>query len=620
MDDLSLQGIAHFNAGRFAQAQACFHAAIASGDRRPETACFLAHVLDASSRIKEAAAQFASTLKRHPGHRPAYDGLAGLILRRGALPGAGAALRGALALKAGRRDLIATLRLCASAWRALGDFDSADAALTKALKLAPGDAAGRRLLLELLRERSQAALAAGLLESAEKTLRRAFALAPRDAATRILLLDVLRRRAQERFAAGDLDASEAILKQSLRLAPGDRTTRARLVETLGQRFHALRSAGRRREASALSRRILKLSPRDAHAAASRAEAVVARAVRLDRGGLSPRERFRALMKLGRHAEAIAVAEALLDAGPALADLRAFWDPWEWDERLPRAARRAEYEKLSRALAANPASPWLRYYRTDLAGPDGSGEDEAPAKRYGWMNAKFALAALLASRFGRAERLFRLALEHEPVDWRARAFLAEAYLCLRRTKDAYAEMDRALRKAPANEKGQVLAWRGAFDLWLGRYKEALPRLEEACRLDAQCAFCWKGAALLLLGKPKEALKQLDLTLKRYPLDFEARLWRGETKRVLGFHKEALQDLARVPQAVGTWALFNRALSKAALGDRPGMNADFDAIPQFIITHIHKKTRLTDREAVLQAGIKLSRGFRREEYRQAFWLKA
>ena len=68
----------------------------------------------------------------------------------------------------------------------------------------------------------------------------------------------------------------------------------------------------------------------------------------------------------------------------------------------------------------------------------------------------------------------------------------------------------------------------------------------------------------------------------------------------------------------WARFNRALVKAALGDKPGMIADFEAIPAFVVRHIQDKAGLTGIEEILQAGLRLSRGFRRDEYRQAIWM--
>ncbi len=733
MDDLSRQGIEHFNGGRFDQALRCFRAAIAAGADGPETRCLLAHALDGAGSPQKAATEFAAALKVFPRHLPAYAGLANLLLRRGALPGAAQALGRSLRLKPvgrdGRRKLIETLRLCADAWRAAGepraaekalnrafaldpknpesrrrivetlrlreqeylyernrrlealrqrgantgDFDIMEKSLRQALALAPCDPESRRLLLGVLRRRALAYLAAGKLEFAqkaarkalefapgdkeskclllevlharaapapdtlalaEKTLRKALALAPRDAETRRRLLDVLRRRAQARFAAGEFSAAERILRRALLFEPGDQETRERLVEALNLRARKLQSAGRRAQAAALSRRILRLQPADARARMSRGDvlyisgrtregrALLAQAVRRDGGSLTPSERFKTLMKLGRHREAVAAAESILDGSPTLADTRAFWDPWEWDERRPRSARRDELEKLEVSLQGETATPWLHYYRADLTGPGGLEHFERladyPPQRYGWMYFKAAMTALLAGCFKKAASWFTLALKHEPVDWRARCFLAETCLCLQRPELAYAEMERALSAAPPAEAGQVLAWRGAFDLWLGRYEEALVRLEEACRLDAQCAFCWKAGALLKLGRAGEALKLLDLTLKRYPLDFEAYVWRGEAKRRLGRHREALKDLERVPATIELWALFNRALAKKSLGDLPGMQADFDKIPAHIRDHIRRKIGDDAPEKILEAGLELARGFRRDEYRQAIWI--
>ncbi|MBI2788833.1 MAG: tetratricopeptide repeat protein [Elusimicrobia bacterium] len=311
------------------------------------------------------------------------------------------------------------------------------------------------------------------------------------------------------------------------------------------------------------------------------------------------------------------------------DLRAFWDPWEWDERAPREALLRELAALERALGPKPRGPWLHYYRGSLSGPDGLPHFERlagyPAKRYGWMWFRAASAALLASRFEDAAAWFQRSLAAKPADWRAHCFLAEARLCLGRRAEAFAGMDRALRAAPASEKGQVLAWRGAFELWLGRYDRALALLDEAAALGAQCAHCWRGAALLKLGRPEEALAELDKTLRLYPLDFEAYVWRGEAKRALGLHREALEDLderaakdSGLATPVWLWARFNRALAKAALGDAAGMNAEFEAIPAAVIDHLRARTGLEKKEDLLEAGLRLSRGFRRDEYGQAVWM--
>jgi tetratricopeptide (TPR) repeat protein len=359
------------------------------------------------------------------------------------------------------------------------------------------------------------------------------------------------------------------------------------------------------------------------------KAMLSRAIGLAQGRLSLGDKFKALMKLRRYKEAVKTAELILDSRPTLPDIRCFWDPWDWDERIPRKVRLRELRAFERAVGSGSRGPWLHYYRGSLSGPEGLAHFKllsgCSAKRYGWMYFKAGSAALTAADFDQAASWFKRALAGSPVDWRAHCFLAETYLCLQKPKAAFAEMDRALRAAPKGEEGQVLAWRGAFELWLGRYQQAILLLDKAVALGAQCAFCWKGAALLKLGKPAEALAELDRTLELYPLDFEAYVWRGEAKRELGLYQEALKDLDE--HAVNDpsratpmwlWALFNRALVKAALGDKPGMIADFEAIPAFVVRYIQDETGLTGMEEILKAGLRLSRGFRRDEYRQAIWM--
>ena len=115
------------------------------------------------------------------------------------------------------------------------------------------------------------------------------------------------------------------------------------------------------------------------------------------------------------------------------------------------------------------------------------------------------------------------------------------------------------------------------------------------------------------------------MARFPRDFEAYVWRGEARRELGLYREALKDLNEESLAhkkreppIWLWALVNRALVKAALGDAAGLRADFDALPSYFTEYLRAKTGLGDPEALLKASLELSRGFRREEYRQAIWM--
>jgi tetratricopeptide (TPR) repeat protein len=256
MDDLSAQGIEHFNAGRFDEALRCFR-----GAGGPEAGVFAAHVLDASGRAAEAAAEFASVIGRTPGHLPAYKGLAGLILRRGPLPGV-EALRGALAMKD-----VETLRLCAQAWRAVGDLDSAEKALA-------GDASR---LVEILYERAQSRLSADDPEKAETELRRILVLEPKHAQARRSLSGLLRRRGQALVSSGRLDRARTALKLSLRADPGDEETRAQLAVVAAMREQEERA--RRKAASHASAQKLRLRRRRAERAAERARERQARARR-----------------------------------------------------------------------------------------------------------------------------------------------------------------------------------------------------------------------------------------------------------------------------------------------------------------------------------------------------
>ncbi|UPT75766.1 MAG: tetratricopeptide repeat protein [Elusimicrobiota bacterium] len=420
--------------------------------------------------------------------------------------------------------------------------------------------------------------------------------------------------------------------------PGDARRAAR-----GARTRRARDArrGKRSAARALARRALRLSPGDPRALLIEGEVLfvsgdregarrsLSAALRRDRGVLTRAERFKACVKLRDWRRALALAGRILDDGPQLQDLRAFWDPWEWDERVPRAEREAEI--LSLEKAAGPASPWTLYYRGALAGPSALADfrrlARLPARRWAWMLGKAATTALWNGEFALAADWFERALSGGPADWRARAFRAETLLCLHRVEEAYAELERARAEAPPTESAQALAWLGAFDLWTGRYESALARLEEADRLGAMCAPCWKGGALLKLGRAEEALAVLDDALRRYPLDFEAYIWRGEAKRALGRHEAALADLGAIalPDAAPgapawLWALINRALCRRALGDHAGASADFRALPARVVEHVRAKRGLGPGEEVpiLEAALELARGFRREEYGQAIWM--
>ncbi|MCM2303870.1 MAG: tetratricopeptide repeat protein [Elusimicrobia bacterium] len=601
-----------------------------------------AHALTAELKLAPAERALREAVSVAPRDARSRRRLGELLHQRGLdhqtggrMDAAEKSLRAALALRPGdaksRHRLLELLRARARALADGGRPDLAERTLRRALAFEPKDKEARRGLLELLRAPGD-----------ERALRRALAFEPGDNESRRLLVELLRSRVEEALAA-DAPAKTAVAaRAALAFSRNDREVRLRLAELLRARGLDALFARRLARAEALFRLVLRCDPGDPSACLSLASAAAAagrgaaekawlrRAAALARRRGALGEEFKALMKLRRGKEAVAAAERILDRRPGLDDLRCFWDPWEWDERAPREELLRELAAFERSLGPKPRGPWLHYYRGFLSGPAGLAHFERleafPAKRYAWMWFRAASAALLAGEFERAAVWFERCLAGEPADWRAHCFLAEAYLCLGRRADAFAGMDRALKAAPESEAGQVLAWRGAFELWLGRYEEALALLDRAAALGAQCAFCWRGAALLKLGRPEEALAELDRTLSLFPLDFEAYVWRGEAKRALGRPREALEDLDEraakdrdLATPVWLWARFNRALAKAALGDAAGMDAEFAAIPAAVVDHLRARTGLERTEDLLEAGLRLSRGFRRDEYGQAIWMR-
>jgi tetratricopeptide (TPR) repeat protein len=656
---IRMRAQAHLTAREFEAAEKALRQALALAPGREDSRRQLADLLRMRAHEQMSASKLGpaeKTLRRAvaaaPGDARSRRRLGELLHQRGMtfqskgrMDDAERSLRAALALQP--RDTKSRLRLLellcqrAQACLGAGKPDLAEKALRRALAFEPRDKEARRRLLDLMRGRAREHLSAGETAKAERALRRALAFAPLDNEARRLLVELLRSRLEAALAADDAARTGSALRAALAFSPRDKEARRRLAELLRARGLAALFARRLRNAERLFKALLLCDPLDSAACLSLAavmsaagrpaaqNAMLRRAVGISQGRLGLGDKFKALMKLRRYREAVRTAEAILDSRPALPDIRCFWDPWDWDERIPRKVLLRELRAFERAVGPNARGPWLHYYRGSLSGPDGLPHFERlsgyPVKRYGWMYFRAGSAALLESDFKKAESWFKRSLASKPKDWRAHCFLAETYLCLRKPKAAFAEMDRALRAAPESEAGQVLAWRGAFELWLGRYQRALGLLDKAAALGAQCAHCWKGAALLKLGRPAEALEELDLTLRLYPLDFEAYVWRGEAKRALGRPREALKDLGehavkdrtrKTP--VWLWARFNRALAMAALEDKAGMNAEFEAIPAPVIAYIRKATGLEKTEDILEAGLRLSRGFRRDEYGQAIWM--
>ena len=340
--------------------------------------------------------------------------------------------------------------------------------------------------------------------------------------------------------------------------------------------------------------------------------------------LAELDQERALLEVraGRYPAAVRAAESLLERRPDLRLVRAFWSPWQPALRPERAAaHRRAVEPLARRGA-----PWALYFRGCLSpGGKTAAEDlEAAASagpRYAWMSLKAGWERLMRGEARAAAPLLERALKARPADWKARGYLAEALICLGEPDRAREQLARARREAGEEEEPQALAWEGGVELWLGRYERALTLLDEARARGAQHAHCWAGGALVMLGRLPEALERLDETVSLFPRDTEAFVWRGEAKRLSGRPREALGDLSRARGWF--WAHANAALAHAALGDEARMAEEFRGIAAPIAARVEKRLRRPGEGAsrvkrILEEAFSSARGFRRDDYAQAFWL--
>lgn len=317
----------------------------------------------------------------------------------------------------------------------------------------------------------------------------------------------------------------------------------------------------------------------------------------------PGKRFRFLMKEGRFEEAFAVGERMLSAGLTVEDSRAFWNPWDWGYSAEEVKKTA-LPKLRKL----PASPWRSYYLGSLLGEAGLTElDDIPrTPRWGWTGMKLGRELTMAGRPAEAITAFERALWHKPKDWWNEGFVAEAFLCLGKEKEALAAGDRAVRRS-GEELADALAWRGELNLWLGHYERALEDLDHALRLGAPYALCWRAGALLKLGRVEEALKELEASLADNPDDREALVWKGEALRLLGREDEALKTLKGVP---GAFAAINRALAGP-------LEREYSRLDPVVKDAVEgwggsKRERL---ERALQT----AKGFRRDDHRHLIWLR-
>jgi tetratricopeptide (TPR) repeat protein len=632
------RGFASFNSGRYEEALTFFReAALRSGER--ETAQRLvAHCLQALGRTEQALRELSSLLRRRPADIEARLAQARLLKLQGRIEEAQRSYERALRLDRRRSEihieLVELARARARRESSKGKLNEAESVLRRARLLIRGNAGLDGDLEELLSRR-----AAASPRAAEGLLTRGLAVLPGS------------RRLREELAAAKLSrarrlggaAAESLYRAALAADPHSAEAKAGLIEAYRARASSARSAGRLETARSwlekgaaldtgrldVRRELAGVIEALAVAAESRGEACAElwRAhARLRAGDASSRsDRFRALMGKGLLEEAFAEGERILDEGASVFDLRAFLNPW--DIRALEAVKPEHRRRADEYVRAHPRSPWGYYYRGFLAGREGLDDlrrlDSFPFKRYGWMLYRAGQQFLCQQLYKEAIVYLRRALACRVVDWRAHSFLAEAYLCLRRVPEALDALDKARETAPRSELGHAMAWRGAFMLWLGRYGEALDILEWACRLGGEHSECWRAAALIQLGRVNEALPVIERAIALDPDDREALVWRGEAKRLLGRHREAVKDLSREP--AGLWALMNRGLARAELGDVAGLKKDVSGLSREVIGHIERRARLAplnggarSMRALLTAGLRLAKGFRRDDYAYAIWM--
>lgn len=500
-------------------------------------------------------------------------------------------------------------------------------------------------------------LSLGRVEEARARLRRGLRLWPKEPSLRSAL-ELARSAAAKQAGRGRASAlakkasalapkrAIALLERALRLDPSFDEARAALAALRRrsterpraaapgraqgelQRAQALEASGLWKEAAAAYRLVLLSEPEEGRAwlGLGQAELALGRLGSSDRcfrraseKTSEPLTRFAALMRLDRFAEGVAVAERILDAGPTLEQTRAFWDPWRWELwRLPESRRR---RRLA-AAAALKARPWDRYLRgcltVDRAARAAELSRLPSSRRYGWMQLRAGWALLGEGGFARARAVLGRAARAEPLDWWAQGFLGEAFVGLGDWERARRALDGAVRLAPPAEKAAALAWRGELELWRGRWDAAEADLRRALAGGSLFARAWLGACALMRGRVAASLRLLDAAVAAYPRDREAYVWRGEALRRAGRLEEALADLRRPP--AGLWSRVNETLALLELGRPDEAAVPYRALPADLLERLAGGKPPPARQArpLLERALRLARGYRRDDYHNAWWL--
>jgi len=244
----------------------------------------------------------------------------------------------------------------------------------------------------------------------------------------------------------------------------------------------------------------------------------------------------------------------------------------------------------------------------------------------WLYFKIAETALNLCFFREACEILKRIIDFEPFNEQAHGRLAEALLCRGQERAAMRRFEKA---ADTLKTASMPVWHGETLLWLGRYREALGKLNSAICAAYPLAWCWRGAALLKLGRPDEALKNLNTALALKPSDLEARIWRAETFMALKRNLKAMEDLDFVVAVNPTylWAYVNMTLLNLEGGNFKKALETLK-LPPDLTTALALKCRirpeanytLPELHKLLEKAKALAKGNRRnEEYLLKLWLK-
>ncbi|MCX5796969.1 MAG: hypothetical protein NTY77_15865 [Elusimicrobia bacterium] len=356
-----------------------------------------------------------------------------------------------------------------------------------------------------------------------------------------------------------------------------------------------------------------------------------------------RRLFSALVCARRYAAAFRLGEFVLDRPWGAAASHAFRWPWwllKGGSVNDRTFCSRELARLRRAPPGARTGPWAAYLRALLSFNLGRPADTLAESRrvaavdpgrYAWMRQAFVQLKLEAGDFAAARGLCRGILRRFPEHWWARCRLAQVHLLERDRTSGWRQFRRAEAGAAAEDLGDVLTAHAEALLWLGRYRAALAKLDEAWRRGSRSfVLRCRGAARLKLGEPRQALRDLDAAIAADPRDFEAYIWRGAANRVLGRHARALRDLdvfvAFAPDCL--LGRLERALARLDAGDAPGAAADLRAVRRRDWDLLGARlgpARPRDRRGgrlrrYLLRALDLARGVRSHEpYLRALWLR-